>query len=279
MAYIWQETFSNIRNGGLVAFMSIIVVVLTIIVLSILLMVVNHVHLELSALKQSPLLVVFLEDGLQESDRQALQNQIESFPQVHSARYISKQDALRKIREIFADRKEILDGLESSNPLPTSFEVELEPQSPANARELVSRLSGIPGVEDVQYAEQTSQLVKTVETILLLISSALGLCSIAIICFSVMLTTYLRRDEIRIMRLVGATGHFIRLPLLLQGTIQGLLGSVIGLAILYGLSHLLSPRIGPIPFLPPRQIVLIVALGAFMGFTGGAFPLRRLVKI
>lgn len=279
MAYIWQETFSNMKYSGLVTLMSITVVILTTIVLSTLLIVVGHVYTELGALKQSPLVVVFLEDGLQESDREAIQSQIQGLPQVQMARYISKQDALRKTRAMFADRSGLLDGLEASNPLPTSFEVELKPDFLDNARQLIPGLSAIPGVEDVQYAEQTSRLVKAVETVLLLTGSVLGLSSIAIICFSIMLTTYLRREEIRIMRLVGATAQFIRLPLLLQGTIQGLMGSTLGLIILYGLSQLLSAQIGPIPFLPPRQIALIVALGAFMGFTGGAFPLRRLVKI
>jgi len=279
MAYIWRETFSNMKYSGIIGFMSIIVVVLTTLVLSALLIIANYIHAELSVLKQSPLVVVFLKEGLQDSERQLIQQEIEKLPQVQSARYISKEDALLKTKEMFADRSEILEGLEDSNPLPSSFEIELKTQSLANIREVAEGIKGSPGVEDIQYAEQTSELVRKVQTALIIIGSTLGLASIAIICFSIMLASYMRREEIRIMRLVGATGPFIRLPLLLQGIIQGALGSAIGLAILYGLLNLLSTEAVLISFLPTRQIALILWLGAFMGFVGGAVPLRRLLKI
>jgi len=279
MAYIWRETFSNMKYSGIIGFMSIIVVVLTTLVLSALLIIANYIHAELNVLKQSPLVVVFLKEGLQDSERQLIQQDIEKLPQVQSARYISKEDALLKTKEMFADRSEILEGLEDSNPLPSSFEIELKTQSLANIREVAEGIKGFPGVEDIQYAEQTSELVRKVQTALIIIGSTLGLASIAIICFSIMLTSYMRREEIRIMRLVGATGPFIRLPLLLQGIIQGLLGSAIGLATLYGLLNLLPTEAVLISFLPTRQIALILWLGAFMGFVGGAVPLRRLLKI
>ncbi len=279
MAYIWRETFSNMRHSGIIGVMSIIVVVLTTLVLSALLIIANYIHAELSTLKQSPLVVVFLKEGLQDSERQLIQEEIETLPQVQSTRYVSKEDALLKTKEMFADRQEILEGLEDSNPLPSSFEIELKTQFLADIKQVAEKLNGLPGVADVHYAEQTSELVRKVETALILIGSTLGLASIAIICFSIMLTSYMRREEIRIMRLVGATGPFIRLPLLLQGIIQGVLGSAIGLATLYGLLNLLPTEAVLISFLPTRQIALILWLGMFMGFVGGAVPLRRLLKI
>lgn len=279
MAYIWRETFSNIRYSGLIGVLSVIVVVLTIMVLSTLLIIANHIHMELKVIKRSPLVVVFLKDGLEDSSRQKIQKEIGSLPQVHSTRYISKEDALRKTREIFAGQEEILEGLEDINPLPASFEVQLKTQFLDNAKEVAGRLNRLPGVEDTQYAEKTSEFVKKIESSLIFIGSILGLASIVIVCFSIMLTTYIRREEIKIMRLVGATGLFIRVPLLLQGIVQGLMGSVIGLAILYGLFNLLAAKIGPVAFLPLRQIALVIGLGASMGFVAGAVPLRRLIRI
>ena len=279
MAYIWRETFSNIRHSGLIGVLSVMVVVLTTITLSTLLMIGNYIHMELKIIKQSPLVVVFLKDGLEDSARQKIRKEIESLPQVRSARYISKEDALRKTREMFAGREEILEGLEDINPLPSSFEVELKTQSLDNVKEVAEKLNGLSGVEDIQYAEKTSEFVKKIEKTLILIGSILGLASIVIVCFSIMLTTYIRREEIKIMRLVGATELFIRVPLLLQGIMQGLIGSAIGLTILYGLLNLLAASIGSVSFLPLRQIALVVGLGAFMGFVAGAAPLRRLIKI
>lgn len=279
MAHIWRETFSNIKYSGLVGGLSIVVVVLTAMMFGALLMIANYIHGELNVMKESPLVVAFLKDGLADSDRQLIWKEIKGLPQVRSTKYISKEDALRKTREMFASRAEILEGLEDTNPLPSSFEVELEPQFLDSAKEVAEKLKGLPGVEDTQYAEKTSEFVKKIETSLIFIGSILGLASIVIVCFSIMLTTYIRREEIRIMRLVGATGLFIRIPLLLQGVVQGFLGSVIGLAVLYGLLNLLAMQTGPASFLPLRQIALVVTGGAFMGFIAGAMPLRRLLKI
>lgn len=230
-------------------------------------------------MKESPLMVAFLKDGLSDSARQQLRKSIEGIPQVHSIEYVSKADALQKTREMFAGHTEVLEGLEDMNPLPSSFEIELKPQFLNSAKELAEKLSKIQGVEDTQYAEKTSEFVKKIEKSLIFFGSILGLASIIIVCFSIMLTTYIRREEIRIMRLVGATEPFIRIPLLLQGVLQGFIGSAIGLAVLYGLLNLLETWTGPISFLPLDQVILVVALGMSMGFIAGAIPLRRLIKI
>ncbi len=279
MAYIWRETFSNIRYSGLVGLLSIIVIILTTMILTTLLIIANYIHTELSTLKQSPLLVIFLEDGLKDSDRRRIQEQIESLPQVSSTKYISKQEALRKTRKMFSAQKEILEGLEDANPLPSSFEVKLRSYSADKAKEVAASVSALPGVEDIQYAEKTSEVVRKVETALIFIGSMLALASVVIVCFSIMLTTYIRREEIKIMRLVGATGIFIRLPLLLQGIMQGLIGSTAGLTILYILFKLLATKIGQVSFLPLSQISLVIGAGGFIGFIGGAVPLRKLIRV
>lgn len=279
MAHIWRETFSNIRYSGLIGLLSIVVVILTTMVFGALLMIANYVHIELSVMKESSLVVAYLKDDLTDSARQQIQKKMEALPQVRSTKYVSKEEALRKSRKMFGSHAEILDGLEAANPLPSSFEVELKPQFLDNAKELAEKLSGIKGVDDAQYAAQTSQFVKKIETSLIFIGSMLGLASIVIVCFSIMLTTYIRREEIRIMRLVGATGLFIRIPLLLQGVVQGFLGSVAGLAILYGLLNLLAIETGPVSFLPLSQLILVVLAGSFMGFIAGAIPLRKLIRV
>ena len=279
MAYIWSETFSNIKYSGIMGFFSIILVVLNIIVLSILLILANYIQAELSSLKQSPLIVVFLKDDLDDATRQNIQEEINSLPQVKSYKYISKEEALERTKRLFSDRSDVLDGLESINPLPSSFEIELKPQFIGDTREMADKIRLLPGIDDIQHAEKTSQLVIKIQTGLIFVGSILGLSSILIIFFSIMLTAYIRRDEIRIMRLVGATKRFIRIPLLLQGVMQGLIGTLIGLALLYGALILLEPQLGKIPFLQITQIAIIVGSGIFMGFIAGAMPLRKLMRL
>jgi len=285
MAYIWRETFSNIRHSGLAGILGIIIVALTMMMFSTLLIIANYFNTELDSLKKSPFVVAYLKDGLKDSDRQKLQKKIGSLPQVSSVRYISKEDALLRVSEMFSNRKEILNGLDTLNPLPSSFEIEIKAQFLDGVRDVADIISGLPGVDDIQHAEEASMFVKSVETIIIVIFSILGLASIIIICFSTMLIVYIRREEIKIMRLVGSTNFFIRFPLILQGIIQGLIGSVLGLAILYGLFNmqgtlnLLVMDISLTSFLSPEQIAMVIGAGALIGFLGGAIPLRRLIRI
>ncbi len=185
MAYIWRETFSNIKYSGLIGVLSIVVIILTAMLLSALLMIANYIHQELNIMKQSPLVVVFLKDGLEDSAREDMEKKIRNLPQVSTTRYISKQEALRKTKEMFAGREQILEGLEDMNPLPSSFEIELKTEVMNNAKEIVEQLNALQGVDDIQYAEKTSELVRKIETSLIFIGSILGLASIVIVCFSI----------------------------------------------------------------------------------------------
>jgi cell division transport system permease protein len=95
----------------------------------------------------------------------------------------------------------------------------------------------------------------------------------------------MRRDEIKIMRLVGSSHAFIRIPLLMQGLIEGLLGSILGVSVIYGLFNLydmLNLMILDLnleSFLSYKQMAAIVAVGTFLGFMGGALPLRKFIKV
>jgi len=285
MAYIWRETFSNIKHSGVMGTFSIIIVALTMMVFNTLLIVVNYLNTEIGSMKRSPFVVAFLQDGLDDQQRQAIQAKISNLPQVSIVKYISKEDALLKSAEMFANRKEILEGLESMNPLPSSFEIEINELFLDDVKEVAERIKRFDGIEDVQHAEKASVFIKSIQTVILAVLLVLGFASVLIIWFSIMTTAHVRREEIRIIRLIGGTNVYIRFPLLLQGIMQGLIGSILGLGILYGLFYLfgifnlLAIDITFTSFLTFNQLAIIIGAGAFIGFVGGAVPLRKLVRI
>ena len=272
------------RHSGLIGFLSIIIVALTMMVFSLLLIITNHLSSQLVSLKKSPFVTAFLEDGLPESLRKKIQKEIENLPQVNSVRYVSKEDALRRTSEMFGERREILDGLEDMNPLPCSFEIEIKDQYLASVKEVAEKVKKITGVEDVQHAGEVSKFVKNIEIITILIVSIMGFASVIIIFFSITITTYIRRDEVKIMRLMGSTSTFIRIPLLMQGILEGLIGSVLGLSILYGLFNLygmynlMQLDVNLESFLTLDQMAIVVGVGTFLGFMGGALPLRKFIR-
>jgi cell division transport system permease protein len=285
MAHIWRETFSNIKHSGFIGFLSIIIVALTMMVLCLFLVITNRLNAQLGTMKKSPFVTAFLSDGLPDTQIKKIKKEIEIQQQVNSVKYVSKEDALRRTGEMFGESRDVLEGLEDMNPLPDSFEIEIGNEYLAKVKEVAEIVKRIPGVDEVQHAGDTSKFIKSAELVTILIFSIMGLASVIIIFFSITITIYIRRDEIKIMRLIGSTSGFIRIPLLLQGFFEGFVGSVLGLAILYGLFSLYGMYnlalidIDIESFLTLNQIVMVIGLGAFLGFLGGALPHRRFIKM
>ncbi len=285
MAYLWREAFINIKHSGIVGVLSIMIVALTTMLFSILLAITNHINSQFSILKNSPFITAFLEDGLDNSIREQIQKKIQSLDEVNSVRYVSKEEAFQRTKEMFGEHRDVLDGLKDMNPLPSSFEVELNDAYLDKIKEVADKIRTFTGVSAVRYAEEAGSFIKTVEIIVLLMISIMGLASVLIIFFSIAITAYIRRDEIKIMRLVGSSRAFIRIPLLLQGLIEGFLGSLLGISIIYGLFHLygllnlMVLNVNLETFLSYEQMAMIIGAGMLLGFMGGALPLRKFIKI
>ena len=114
--------------------------------------------------------------------------------------------------------------------------------------------------------------------ILLGLGGLMGGASVIIVCFSIMLTAYFRREEIRVMRLVGATYWYIRVPLIAQGVFLGFIGSLTGIVSFYTLFRIFVPRISEIKFIPFDQLGLILLGGVLLGLLGSIAPDTEICK-
>ena len=166
-----------------------------------------------------------------------LQQRLKAEREVASIVYLSKEQALADFREQFPSEHNLLQGL-GENPLPASLVVTIAPQfrSSESVWQWADRLKTVAGVAQVQYNRDWIENVGTVVTYLQMTSVAIGLvlsaASVTIIANTIRLTLYARRAEIEIMRLIGATGAFIKIPFLLEGAILGALGGALSLSLL-----------------------------------------------
>lgn len=212
-------------------------------------------------------------------------------PTVREARYVSREQALQIFRERFSDLAGAADAL-SANPFPASVEISVRGERAERLegiRALLAELKASPLIETVQDNEEEARrllaILAVVSTIGGVVGAVLAIASVFIIFNVIRLTVHARRDEISIMRLVGATGGFIRGPFLVEGMLQGLLGAALALGALYAshlaladyaarsgnsLARLLSGQ-----FLPAARTVALGAGGLLIGFTGAALSLRR----
>jgi cell division transport system permease protein len=165
-----------------------------------------------------------------------LREKVRGFEEVLEVKVRSKEEALKVLEEKMPERKELLRGL-PRNPLPASLEIRLkgEYQSSEGVQILARKLRGIPEIEDVQYGSDWLERFSAFMTLLKGLGLGLGglllLSTIVVISNTIRLSIFARREEIEVMRSVGATGLFIRAPFYFEGLLQGFLGAVLALAV------------------------------------------------
>lgn len=234
--------------------------------------------------------VGYLKDEPASSKLDELTRQIEAMPGVLRVRYISKADALKALKHSLGSQADVADQL-PRNPLPASVEVtpDAETATPEGTRELVRRLQALPEIEEVQggsqWVEGLAQFRRLFELVGLGVGAVLAAAAILTVTTATTLVLHLRRDEMEIMRLVGASETVIRLPRLLQGMAQGLLAAVVALAVLEVVYALAVPRLEPLlpvtlglqraAFLTVPQMLLLMAGGAVLGALGGLLARGR----
>jgi cell division transport system permease protein len=200
--------------------------------------------------------------------------------------------ALRRLGEALGDERRVLDGV-GPGALPDAVEVSAPGISLAAARELAARLrSGVPGAADVDYGnawlETLERLVRRTKLAALLLFSALAVATAVLVSNTLRLAVFTRRDEIEIMKLVGATDAFVAAPFLIEGLLQGLLGAALAVAALAGVHAAVIPRLRTAvaiaerlrlaDTLPPALLVALVAGGGAVGLLGSALSVARTLR-
>jgi cell division transport system permease protein len=230
----------------------------------------------------------FLSDGLETHIRDSLVNRLREDPVVESVELVSREQALERFRTLFRDLRTLPDDL-GENPFPASLEVALRPgkQSPAEVRRLVGDFEKAPGVHEVQYdllwIERLSTAARLVRGVGALLGGILVLAGVFTISNVIRLTVYARQDELDIMRLVGATQGYVKGPFVVEGMLQGGLGGLVSVALLWLTFRVLatdalaaSDLMGRAVVFLPRQLALLIVMGGMVvGIVGSLVSLGR----
>lgn len=239
-------------------------------------------------------LVVYLEQPPAQDLLPQLMEQLRHYPEVESVSYISQAQAMKNFRRQLGENGSLLDGVDPEL-LPASFELGLKAEfrHAAGIRALSERLEGLLEIDDLRYGQEWLDRFNHFVGMLRFIGMVLGgfllLAALFIVSNTIRLTLYARRDELEIMALVGATMKFIKLPFLLEGAIQGLLGGIMALFFLVlsgnlilarGLnSFWLVPAEFQLLFLSFGQQLALIGAGIVLGFLGSLTSLRRFVRV
>ena len=231
----------------------------------------------------------------EEPDRivlEGVQRELLGFPGVTIKRFISKDDAMEDLRRQLGDEAGLLDGL-TENPLPASLEITFSRDKGGGSipSQLKRRLERIDIVDEVQYSQEWIErfraIMEAIKIVGIVAGGLLFLAALFIITNTIKLTIYSRKDEIEILKLVGATNRFVKLPFLIEGSIQGFLGGSLALMLLFVAYVIVVARVDlrigfaslDIIFLPTQYIVLLLVMSSVAGFIGSTISLGRFFRI
>ncbi len=210
---------------------------------------------------------------------------LDSMVEIQKVHYISPDSAAVKFKKEFGE--DIFDILDY-NPLPPSFTISLKPiyRNLISVEGIASILSKKPVVDEVKYRKKFLILLEKYQRIILItvvsVFAFLALLSIILTSNSIKMTIFARREVISTMKLVGATNSFVRWPFVIEGTLQGFIGSCLASLFIYGVFYLLNNYLQTVieykPLVSYRFYFGIVISGSLMGLIGSRRAIRKFLK-
>lgn len=290
--YFFVRALTNIRQNIFVNVVTIGTITLALLIVSLFLLV--FVNLENAAENWSERVqvTVYFDRDLTSEEQTMLRGRIRALPETSRVSYVSREEALKRFKSRLRGQETLLEGVRPE-VLPTSFEISLKRanRDTQGVENFVVSLKRIPGITEVQYGEEWVKRFNSFLNFMRLLGALLGaflvLAVVFIVSNTIKLTIYARRDELEVMSLVGATSFFIKAPFLLEGLIQGLVGAIIAITLLFGLYEgflhnagsflTFNPVSSGLGFLPYEYVGGIILAGAILGFIGSLTSLKRFV--
>jgi cell division transport system permease protein len=284
LGFLVGEAFRDLRRAGRVAVSAVVLITLSLAALGGFWLVSSNIGRAVAKWRDQVRIVVYLKREPSAGDAAALLERVRAMPGVASVVFIGKAEALRSLKQVLGKDAGVVDQL-PSNPLPASLEVtpSITAVTPEGARDLLTRLAALPETDEVagsgDWVERLAHWQRLLATIGLGVGAVLAIAAILTVTTATTLILHARRHETEIMRLVGASELTIRLPVLLQGMMQGLAGAVLALGALVVTHSVVAPRLEPlvnltlglsqIVFLTPVGVVALLGAGTLLGGLGG----------
>ena len=280
---IWQNRFLN--------FVTITTISLAILIASAFILFFVNTSEIINSWKRGLRIMAYLKPDIQIADLTNLERTIQSMEGVHSLRFISKKEALERLKTQMKHHSSLFENL-SENPLPDSFEIRMTASTGSWQRieTLAAKIESLTLIEEVEYGRRWIGRFVRIISLLRLAGYAMGalffMATVFIVANTIRLVIYSRREEVEIMRLVGATDSFIKMPFYIEGLIQGALGAATGLVLLFVAFIIISSSIGQgfspglfyLQFLSPTTMGGILLSSMLVGWLGCYVSLKQFLK-
>ena len=275
-----REALLAFRRAPLLSALSVTTIAFSLFVLGLFGLVAVNLRQALRGVAERVEIVAYVLPGTRIETVTLAEQDIEAFPEVLSADYVSEDSALARARRELVEFRDLLREMER-NPLPSSIEVKLKPgyQDAAHVNAVAERLRSFSFVDDVRYGrdwvEKLDRLRGLAAAVGVVVGAAFAVVAVIIIGTTIRMAVLQRSREIAIMRLVGATDGFIRRPFLLQGALKGLLGGLVAVGLSYAAYVLINRFLIASSFFTALQALAVVVFGTVIGLMGSLLSVGR----
>lgn len=294
--YFISDAFKSLKRNSTISIASSLTVLTTLVVFGAFLLTALNVNLGVKDVQSKVEIKVFLKDDATQAQKEDILAKVKAVEGVTTVSYETKAQALANFKEQFKDDQEILAGYnEQNNPLPNSYIVNLaQPDVADKVQKALELPDGKPmaGIDqignDQQMINTITSFANTVKWVGLILFIVLIGVSLFLIINTIKITVYSRRREIGIMKFVGATDWFIRWPFVIEGIVIGLVGSVLAVAVIYGIyaSLIKSAMSGMymMNFVHPSYVLTtmswwFILAGIIIGALGSIIALRKFLDV
>ena len=291
ISHYFRRALRDIGKNRFVNAVSVITIALSVIITcSFILFFINASDI-LTLWKKGVRIMAYLYQEVPAEKIPEIHKQISGFYSVEDVRFISKEEAFDVLKQQMKRQSSLLENLKE-NPLPNAFEIKLiaTSQTWEKIENLASRIQSIPQIEEVEYGQRWLSRFSYIINMFKLSGYVLGIlfsvASVFIVANTVRLVLYSRRDEIEIMRLVGASDGFIKGPFYIESIILGALGGIIGLIALYitfvsitsNIDQSITSGAFRITFFSYSAVLIIMISSMFVGWLGCFLSLKHIIK-
>lgn len=290
---VLRQVGRNLKQTWMSQIMTLLTVSLSVLIFTLFYLIYTNMLNVTDQLSDDLRLIVYLEEEPVPEMKQQLMKKITDFDQVEEIRFVSQEEAYERFAQQLGDERDVLDDM-PRDFLPPSIEVTpLRTLQSLNQIKLFSGyLSRLPGAMKVQFGqdwmERFFHFTRLLSIVVLLSGSLLILTTVFMVAYTIRLTIMGRQDELELLKLVGATNNYIRTPFLLEGLLQGLLGSSIGLVSLYMVFRWITEHFTgqesflnliEFTFFPPLTVVTIVGVSVLLCTVGSHTSMRKYLRI
>ncbi len=289
--YVARETAGNLWRNRMMTLAAVLTVAVSLSLVGAALLLKQGVSTATLRWKGGVNLSIFMQPGVASNEQEAVREQLAADPRVKSFYWMDQQASYVEMRKLFVNQPDLIQSVQPSD-LPPSFRVRLK--DAAQAQQVGDEFKSDPGVQKVLWPGQEIATMENVTHVLQIIFFAVAfillLSAGVLILNAIRMAIFARRREVAVMKLVGATNWFIRVPFMLEGLIQGVIGAVVACGIVIGLHDLLNYAVqhDQVRLLQSVAVsghdvmvtnIFVLVTGAIVGALGSALAVRRFLEV